>query len=247
MLMFCLRSLWGEYGWRFFLRIAAPHPVKTVKAFFQAGRLDYSGDQVFTSHEEISHQGLGGRRPLVGVGFCLKPLDTPCLSGHSNHNCHYLEHLLSANTPIIPECCRRCVIRELGLLALTNDSPFYIMTSAKDILQDVYVPALKDRQFSSGLFTLCRYSFKPFALGLLVSGINGAMFPFEKGDCQDYRTWLLADRGIKKEQTLLNERTRQKIERLLGSESQQQIGERRFVKRGNVLYPITPTAESKLQ
>jgi hypothetical protein len=58
---------------------------------------------------------------------------------------------------------------------------------------------------------------------------------------------LLADRGIKKEQTLLNERTRQKIERLLGSESQQQIGERRFVKRGNVLYPITPTAESKLQ
>ena len=38
----------------------------------------------------------------------------------------------------------------------------------------MYAPALKEGRFASGLFVLCRYSLKPFAVGLLASGDSGA-------------------------------------------------------------------------
>jgi hypothetical protein len=236
MLGFCLHSLLREYGWQFFRHVALPHPVRTLRAVIDSGRYDLSGDLVATSDGE-PHRSLGGPQSIVGVGFCLKPLDPPCLSGRSNHDCLYLERLLNSGTSDPPACCTQCAIREIGIMTLRAGAAFYVMTSAKDILMDVFVPALRERRFSSGLFTLCRYSLRPFAVGLLASGIRGQMFPFERGDCADYSTWLQADRGVKHDQTFLSEQNRVTISGLLGDAAKEPDSTTRFNRQGNILCP----------
>jgi hypothetical protein len=111
------------------------------------------------------------------------------------------------------------------------------MTSARDILNDVYVPALEGRRFATGLFVLCRYSFKPFAAGLLASGMRARLLPLDQGDCHDYRTWLLADRGIKNEQTTVDAAAIADAAGRLGGALPR--GPLRVARRGNVLFPST--------
>jgi len=122
-------------------------------------------------------------------------------------------------------------------MALKADAAFYIMTSAKDILLDVFTPALNEGRFSSGLFVLCRYSLRPFTVGLLVSGIRGWLFPFERGDCMDYKTWLLADRGVKEEQTSISEQNRTIIREILGNATKEPDPLKKFKRQGNILCP----------
>jgi hypothetical protein len=110
------------------------------------------------------------------------------------------------------------------------------MTSARDILDDVYVPALERAQFTAGVFLLCRYSFRPFAAGLLASGMRARLLPFDSGDCRDYRTWLLADRGVKREQTAVCAATAAGAAEWIGRAAP--AGPRRFERRGNVLHPV---------
>jgi dolichol kinase len=156
-------------------------------------------------------------------------MNPPCPSGRPNHDCRYLENLAQSEGVDIPPPCRRCAIGEIGTMTLGTGAAFYIMTSARDILFDVFVPSLDRKTFSSGLFVLCRYSLRPFAAGLVASGIRGWLFPFEQGDCQDYRTWLLADRGIKDEQTTLGEPRHGAIRGLLE-------GARKEMPPGSLLY-----------
>lgn len=236
MLGFCLHSLLREYGWQFFGRVAAPHPVRTVKAFLHAGRLDLTREVITTSDED-PERTLGGPRCVVGVGFCLKPVTPLCPSGRSNHDCHYLERLMHSGIKDPPDCCKGCAIRQIGIMALKADAAFYIMTSAKDILLDVFTPALDEGRFSSGLFVLCRYSLEPFAVGLRASGMRGWMFPLERGDCADYQTWLLADRGVKDEQTAISERSWKTITELLGKVAKKPDSLRKFKRQGNILHP----------
>ncbi|MBN1506143.1 MAG: hypothetical protein JW955_04825 [Sedimentisphaerales bacterium] len=236
MLSFCLHSLLREYGWQFFRHVAAPHPVRTVKAFLRSSRYDFTSDAIATSNEEPGPT-LGGRRSVVGVGFCLKPLSPPCLSGRSNHDCLYLERLMHTGSSNTPDCCRQCAIREIGIMALKAEAAFYIMTSAKDILLDVFAPSLKEGRFVSGLFLLCRYSLRPFTVGLLASDIRGWLFPFERGDCADYKTWLRADRGDKDEQTAFGEQTRKSIGELLDGAAKTPDSHKRFKRQGNILCP----------
>jgi len=129
-------------------------------------------------------------------------------------------------------------------MALKRGAAFYIMTSAKEILFDVFTPALDEGRFSSGLFVLCRYSLRPFAVGLLASGIQGRLFPFERGDCQDYRTWLQADRGIKEEQTGISEPNRRTIRALLVNAAKEPPPHTQFERRGNILYPRVAASNS---
>ena len=232
---FCLNSLFREYGWQFFFRVALPHPLKTARAVIDSGDLDFSGDMTAVSHEGPG-RGLEGARSIVGAGFCLKPMDPPCPSGRPNHDCHYLENLLHSGASDIPVACRQCAIREIGTMTLKTGAVFYIMTSAKDILLDVFAPALDEGRFSSGLFVLCRYSLRPFAVGLLASGMRGRMFPFESGDCKDYRTWLRADVGIKEEQTEIDASNQERIRELLRDAAKEPSPATRFERRGNVLY-----------
>ena len=173
----------------------------------------------------------------------MKPMNPPCPSGRFNHDCHYLERLLHSGIPDTPEapgtpdCCRQCAIREIGTMALKAGAAFYIMTSARDILLDVFAPALHEGRFSSGLFVLCRYSLRPFAVGLSASGIRGWLLPFERGDCRDYRTWLLADRGVKDEQTFISERNRRIVGELLGNVANEPDAIKKYKRRGNMLCP----------
>jgi hypothetical protein len=121
-------------------------------------------------------------------------------------------------------------------MTLRTGGAFYIMTSARDILLDVFAPALDDGAFTSGLFVLCRYSLRPFAVGLLASGMQGWMFPFARGDCQDYQTWLQADRGVKEERTEIDKPTQERIRELLRGAAQKPSTATQFERRGNVLY-----------
>jgi hypothetical protein len=111
------------------------------------------------------------------------------------------------------------------------------MTSARDILDDVYVPALEGRRFTTGLFVLCRYSFKPFAVGVVASGMSATLLPLNEGDCRDYRTWLLADHGIKDEQTTVDAVAIANVAGRLGGALP--VSSLQVARRGNVLFPAT--------
>ena len=70
-----------------------------------------------------------------------------------------------------------------------------------------------------------------------LQNVKVRLFPFESGDCQDYKTWLLADRGIKEERTVTSESTRTTIEGILTAAAKEPHTPTHFVRRGNVLYP----------
>ena len=233
---FCLHSLLREYGWLFFRRIGLRHPLRTARAMRAAGALDDSGDALDV-HAAGPVRTFGGPGALVGVGFCLKPLEPPCPSGRFNHDCAFLENLPAGEPAEIPAPCRACAIRELGRLALRAGAAFYVMTSAKDILLDVFAPAADAGVFRAGLFALCRYSFKPFAAGLLAGGVQARLWPFETGDCRDYPTWLRADRGDKPDRTEIAPANRQTLRAALHAAAQA-APPARFQKRGHVLFPL---------
>jgi hypothetical protein len=237
MLMFCLRSLVREYGWLFIRRVGARHPWRTLKALRAAGRIDAAERGVVEAGGGTSSVRAGEPPSIVGAGFCLKPLSPPCPSGRANHDCRCLESLTGRDPACLPAPCEPCAIRAIGTDALRAGSAFYVMTSAHDILDDVFMPAMTRGAFTTGLFVLCRYSFKPFALGLLASGLSGRLLPLDQGDCRDYKTWLLADRGVKDEQTTIDARGMAGAASLLGAPvcSQALLVER----RGNVLFPAT--------
>ena len=236
LLAFCGRSLLREYGGQFFRRIALPHPLKTVRALRGACALDVSGGEVAVPAAE-PERPFGGPRSIVGVGFCLKPLDPPCPSGRFNHDCAFLESGPRSGTGAMPAPCRACVLREFGLLALRADAAFYVMTSAKDILLDVFVPALAAGTFTAGAFALCRYSLRPFAVGLLAADVRGWMWAFETGDCRDYPTWLRADGGDKPDRTEIAAPDRQSLREFLRAAAAEPPRAARFEKRGHVLHP----------
>jgi len=235
MWVFCLRSLVREYGWLFIRRVAARHPWRTMKALRAAGRIDAAERLVVEVGGGTSDFRAGGPPSIVGAGFCLKSMDPPCPSGRFNHDCVWLERLAGADGADVPVPCRSCAIREIGAQALRAGSAFYVMTSARDILDYIYVPALQGRRFTTGLFVLCRYSFKPFAVGAVASGMSATMLPLDEGDCRDYRTWLLADQGVKDEQTTVDAAAIADVAGRLGGA--RPLKPLRVARRGNVLFP----------
>ena len=111
------------------------------------------------------------------------------------------------------------------------------MTSARDILYDLILPSLEKKQFTQGVFVICRYSFEPFNMALLIAGVTAQLFPFEKNDCQDYPTWLLADVGIKELQTEVNSQDVNLIQDLFVPINQIDLQRHHFLKNGNIFYP----------
>ena len=232
MLWFYLRSLFTKYGWLFIRHIALYRPGKVIKAFFRSLFLNSRHD-FFIKQKKASAAG----KRIVGIGFCMKPKDPPCPSLSDLHGCKYLEELYKQDPSDIPAACSGCYIKKAGLNALYANSAFYIMTSAQDILFDVYKPSLTTAKFSTGIFIMCRYSFKPFYIGMYSAGLSGHIFAFCSGDCRDYRTWLKADRGDKTERTHLSDETQKEIELLL----QEMKGDEKplgFEKKGNIFYPV---------
>lgn len=232
MLSFYIHSLFREYGWQFVRHVVLPHPLRFAKALLSPKNAAKPLDR---SRETHGHHHADGKF-IVGVGFCMKPLDPPCISGRFNHDCHCLEHFADLPSQEIPKCCQACAIREIGIQALKAGAAFYIMTSAHDILFDLFKPALDEQRFTLGLFIICRYSFEPFDIGLRASGIKGYLMPFEEGDCTDYRTWLRADRGTKDERTSIGEDTHTKMLGYLDRFESISDLNRKYVRRCNVFF-----------
>jgi hypothetical protein len=233
LLSFCLHSLVRQYGWRFFRRVAVRHPIRTARALVDCASRDVGAEPFCTPGRE---HDAGPRVSIVAAGFCLKPLDPPCPSGRPNHDCHFLDRLPDLTTAP-PVSCKTCAIRKIGMTALRSDAAFYIMTSATDILRDVFEPSAGNRRFTCGLFVLCRYSFRPFLLGLLASGLEGRLLPLEQGDCRDYRTWLRADRGLKDERTTVAETSVDILGKILEAQAPAADAIARCSRQGNIYLP----------
>jgi hypothetical protein len=128
------------------------------------------------------------------------------------------------------------LVREAGFAALASRSDFYIMTSAKDILYDLFLPSLHSLTYTKALLGLCQYSFEPFKIALFISGIEARLFPFEEGDCIDYRTWRQADKGVKDTQTQLRDRDLETIKALWQNSTDTLGPELKFTKTGNIFH-----------
>ncbi len=234
---FSMKSLLRNYGMAFILRVVIRHPLRTITGIKKYRKLNKTGKFPGKIPVEPKHPGkcIDRQKSVTGAGFCLKPLDPECISGRANHDCVFLEHNLHLEKNHEPLCCRECMIKKIGLMALCTGSSFYIMTSAKDILFDIFQPSVETGQYKKGLFFMCKYSFEPFKIALLISGIQACLYPFETGDCKDYKTWLKADTGIKNEQTTLSKSFNRTIESILSVTSSASII--KFVKTGNIFYP----------
>ena len=235
LVMFCLRSLWREYGLSFMRRIVLRHPMRTLR-----GLQAYAGKQRQVEglstlpHKFPPTEGAAAQGDvLVGLGFCLKPLDPQCPSGRANHDCDYFQHSRHLDRGAAPPACLDCPIRDIGLKALDAGCMFYIMTSARDILFDLLLPALKDQSFRYALLGLCRYSIEPFKIALSVVGLEAELTAFAEGDCTDYRSWRRADIGLKDERTCFSSEGLEAI--LLGiSGASAGAGGTEFQKTGNL-------------
>jgi hypothetical protein len=233
---FCLRSVFKEYGNSFLLKIVLLHPLKTLKGIRRYGQLSVGNSSSGRTISPIDSgsRWKGGKRSIVGIGFCAKPLEPLCISERANHDCAYFEHHLHLSKNPAPSPCQNCLVREIGLGALSSKSDFYIMTSAKDILADLFLPALHSNTYETALLGLCHFSFEPFKIALFISGIGAFLFPFEKGDCKDYRTWRKADKGIKDTQTQLKDCDLETIKTLLENSTPVCDAEFKFKKFGNI-------------
>lgn len=234
---FCLRSLWREYGIAFVARVVIRHPLLSW-----ARLKDYlsrpSGEQGRDRRpENLTVQMTEGKmkKVLVGLGFCLKPLDPECPSERPNHDCAFFDRYDPRQTASVAPACRICQIRELGLAALQSGCCVYIMTSAKDILADVLLPVLEEQRFKAALLALCRYSFAPFEIALELVGLDARLIPYAGGDCRDYRMWRRADKGIKEDQTRLDTQEKEDILVLLDS-SRGKVPLRRVCRTGNIYH-----------
>lgn len=235
---FGFRSMFHEYGIEFFIKVALRYPIKTLIGINKYRKLILQNDlpEQIGADKILSEKWSGGNECIIGVGFCLKPLNPVCISERANHNCFFFENNLHLGNDKIPGCCKICSIREIGLLTLLTGSSFYIMTSAEDIMFDMFLPALQNKKFSKALIGLCRYSFEPFKIALLISGINAYLFPYESGDCKDYNSWLQADIGIKNEQTKFCNKNLNSIKEILTSSLKEKTLGYKFKKIGNIFY-----------
>ena len=221
-LHFCLRSLWTEYGWEFIYRVLLKHPVLSWKGIRKYIRRELKTTEAgFQDWLQLgSHSDQNTERIVIGLGFCLKPLALECPSGRANHSCLYLECRDTESNAEAWEACQDCVIREMGDLAMRAGFDLYIMTSARDILRDILLPALEEKRHTSAVLALCRYSFEPFQIALDLTGINGFLIEYAEGDCCDYSTWRRADKGHKIERTCLRTEDLDRLRSFLSTEGE---------------------------
>ncbi len=189
---FSFHSLFRPYGLWFLKCIILRHPLATLEGLIQYREL-------------VARKALGGAVNAIGLGspvelleepqnlvialgYCQKPFDCP--AGRFTPHC------------LLPEPCpQNCPLKGLIQAGLALGAKIYTMTSALRIGQDLLLPALEKRSPSKILAFVCPYSLHPFALACLICGLRGFILTFAQGACPDYKSWLLADRGIKPEQT----------------------------------------------
>lgn len=140
--------------------------------------------------------------------------------------------------------CAGCAIHDIGSRCLAAGCPVYIMTSAAEIAQDFMLPQISREAFPSAVLLLCPYSVRAIILPLYICGVDTLMLSYASGSCADYGQWLKADRGIKKERTAVSAETEERLLGILGRIETREWNEggtrkdRRFIRGGNIYYPV---------
>jgi len=217
---FSLRNLFRFFPYHFLFRVLLIHPLKALrgvskyqKLVNESKRSDLYGTRIL---EDIFNQLKTGMEDschfVLAPGFCMKPYEeekgeSTCPVGHFNHRCLVLEKpaMFLKDQNQWQQPCSNCNLGTLALLSANMKSDFYIMTSARDITNDLFLPAIKNRGARMGIFLLCPYSTEAFTWGLAISGIDGALTTFCKGDCLNHGDFTKADIGIKEKQTYIDE------------------------------------------
>lgn len=253
---FSFRSLPHRYSTAFLKKIVFRHPLRTLAGLLSYRRLVHGdcreGDvtRLFQGLEKDFQRRVAQAEGtfLVAVGFCQKTMrDTGagngCPAGRFNHRCLYMAQLDLSKSKNIPFVCQGCDIRPIGTKALLAGANMHIMTSAMDILQDIFVPSLERKRFSSAIFSVCPYSVHPITLPLHICGIEGFVVQFNSGYCADHSQWSLADSGIKNERTFMSLEAQNKILNFLNgiAEIRAELGRtvyHRFQMEGNIYVPV---------
>jgi len=197
---FSFLSFFRQYGWVFLSRVVIKHPVRTIRGFLKYRKwrrgLADEGEILFLSPKDsLPKVGKGW---LVGLGFCLKPLGS-CPSGRFNHDCALIFSGKGARA------CQDCQIGLIGRRALASGASVYIMTSAKDVVYDMFLPMIEEGKYQWVMLFLCPYTSKVMAFPLLICGVSGLIVKYSSGDCKGYREFSRADRGDKPEQTAISQ------------------------------------------
>jgi hypothetical protein len=250
---FSYRSLPKEYARAFFFEAVLAHPWKTVRGLERYRRLiGREPDISVKYHRHLSipdeptffeRLKTGKTNPLIGLGFCLKPIDpgnpeNSCPSGRANHDCLYLER--SETHPV----CSGCAIFRVARRSLDADCPVYIMTSAEDIARDFLFPQIESGAFPSAVLLLCPFSVQAIILPLLICGVDAFLIAYASGACRDYQEWRRADLGTKPEQTWLDPESWEGLIKLLRtvedgiSAASQGKKSMRFRREGNIFHPV---------
>ena len=200
---FTYHSFFRGYARLFLFKAMLSHPIKTLQGLNQYRHFMKAHENICPKYKQflsipderaflecIKKQKI---RPLVGLGFCLKPYNpekpsSSCPSGRANHDCLYLEN---GKTEAI---CYGCAIFRLGRKCLETGCKVYIMTSARDIAMDFLIPQISSGKFPSSILLLCPYSIQAIIPPLLICNINMFLMAYNSGYCRDYQEWLRADK-----------------------------------------------------
>ena len=252
---FCCRSLFKEYGFRFFSKAVLPHPVKTLRGLirYRTFLMTESSSQDSLPLSPVKKNVLlekireNPSNLLVGLGFCLKPFhskipDSSCPSGRANHDCIYLDK--GETRPV----CSGCTIFKISEKSLERDFRVYIMTSAGDMAHDFLIPQIVSEKFPLSLLFLCSYSVQAILPALFICEAESFLFPYSKGNCINYEQWRKADLGHKEEVTELDSPTWKKVLDIFEKIDAAEPRPRSFKREGNIFFPrAEPISESTPQ
>lgn len=192
---FSFRSLFQPYGLWFLKNVVLRHPLATLRGLLRYRRLVAKG----LLGGAVNFIGSGGDDEIfceptnlaIAPGYCQKPFNCP--AGRFSPEC------------LLPQPCPEpCSLKSLIGSGLRLGARVYVMTSALRIGRDLLLPALEKRGPRRILAFVCPYSLHPFALACLICGLEGTILTFAEGACADYEAWLLADKGLKSEQTTIS-------------------------------------------
>jgi len=243
---FAYRSFFKKYARLFFLKAMLKHPIKAASGLRDYHRFIKSRKNLFSQYQKflavpdedtfqdkITQQKT---RPLLGLGFCLKPHvpedgTRSCPSGRANHDCLYLERGETQNV------CFGCAIFKIAKKGMESGCSIYIMTSAKDIAIDFLLPQINKGLFPTSILLLCPYSVQAILPSLFICNIDALLLAYESGFCKNYKEWRLADLGTKEDRTTLSKESSEKLFGLLGQTDILKIPPQSFRREGNIFYP----------